>query len=85
MSSTLLTEDSTAVVMLNVMANDAGGNAKSLYSVDDGSSANDLLARDTARSEALSHDVSANGATIWITMDGKIAYDASSWSAAFRA
>ena len=36
---TLLSEDNLAtrgVIKLNVMANDAGGNAKSLYSIDDG-------------------------------------------------
>ena len=47
------TEDS-GVVYLNVMANDLGGNAKTLYSLDDGSSSSDLLIQDTARIESTS-------------------------------
>src|SRR4051812_33008451 len=50
---TLLTEDnlgSRGSFKLNVMANDAGGNAKSLYSIDDGinsaGSNGDLLTQD---------------------------------------
>jgi VCBS repeat-containing protein len=80
-----LTEDSLGFVSLDVMANDLGGNAKTLYSVDDGTGATDLLTRDTARSEAASHDHSLNGASIWIGADGRIGYDASTLSAAFRA
>src|ERR1044072_7546365 len=71
-------------VLLDVMANDLGGNAKSLYSLDDGTnSATDLLQQDTARAEAVSSDYSANGAHIWITADGKVGYDASTLNAAF--
>ena len=76
-----ITEDSHAVI-LDVMGNDLGGNAKTLWSLDDGISAGgirpvDLLIQDTARTEALSSDRSALGATIWITSDGKVGYDVS--------
>src|SRR5439155_291935 len=76
-----ITEDSHAVI-LDVMGNDLGGNAKTLWSLDDGTSAGgirpvDLLIQDTARTEALSSDRSALGATIWITSDGKVGYDVS--------
>ncbi|MBW8856657.1 MAG: VCBS domain-containing protein [Bradyrhizobium sp.] len=85
--STGLTEDSTGTVFLSVTANDAG-NVKSVYSLDDGGSWLDvlqLLWRDTARTEATSSDGSDDGARIWITTDDRVAYDASTWSAAFRA
>ena len=84
-----LTEDSTAVVWLNVMANDLGGAAKVLYSLDDGISAGtapaDLLVKDLGRTEALSTDTSLGGAKIWITSDGKVGYDSGTLSPAFRA
>ncbi len=89
----LITEDST-IVYLDVMANDLGGNAKSLWSLDDGSSGStstkiyapaDLLAQDTARTEAISTDFSAKGAHIWITADGKVGYDTSTFGAAVTA
>lgn len=38
-TGTGLTEDSLGAVYLDVMANDLGGNAKTLYSLDDGTSA----------------------------------------------
>ncbi|WP_232503569.1 beta strand repeat-containing protein [Pseudogulbenkiania sp. NH8B] len=69
------------------MANDLGGAAKTLYSVDDGTnsagitSSTDLLTKDTAYST----DVSAHGARIWITTDGRVGYDASTLSADFKA
>lgn len=69
-----LTEDTSGVFVFDVMANDAGGKAKSLYSVDSGSNENRLLTRDVARSEANTADISALGAKIWITDDGKIGY-----------
>ena len=80
-----LTEDALGLVTLNVMANDLGGAAKSLYSVDDGSATADLLSRDTARNEGASLDHSLNGAHVWITSDGRIGYDASTLSDAFKA
>ena len=74
------TEDSIRI--LDVMGNDLGGAAKTLYSLDDGVSAGgirptDLLLQDMARTEALSADRSALGASIWITLDGKVGYDPS--------
>ena len=85
-AKTGLTEDSVSTVVLDVMANDGGGKNKTLYSIDDGrNSTSDLLVQDTARTEIGSRDRSANGATIWITADGKVAYDASTISADFRA
>jgi VCBS repeat-containing protein len=84
--STGLTEDSTGTVFLSVTANDAG-KVKSLYSIDDGGSWFDvlqLLWRDTGHTEAASSDKSDDGAKMWITTDGRVAYDASTWSAAFR-
>src|SRR5262245_47004480 len=90
---TFLTEDSTNVVYLNVMSNDLGGNAKVLWSLDNGINnsgvmngyiAGDLLTQDTGRVEATSSDTSSNGARIWITSDGKVGYDAGTLSASFR-
>jgi hypothetical protein len=88
-----LTEDSTGIVCLDVMANDLGGNAKTLWSLDNGTSTYvsgdparpaDLLTQDTARTEALTTDTSLNGAKIWITTDGKVKYDSSTWSSTFK-
>ncbi|MCK1711246.1 VCBS domain-containing protein [Bradyrhizobium sp. 143] len=85
-----LTEDNIQPVFFDVMGNDLGGNAKTLFSIDNGInnsgamsgySAADLLTQDTARAEATSGDTSLNGAKIWITADGKVGYDASALSA----
>ncbi|QQN64690.1 VCBS domain-containing protein [Bradyrhizobium diazoefficiens] len=85
-----LTEDNLQPVFFDVMGNDLGGNAKTLFSIDNGIndsgamsgySAADLLTQDTARIEATSSDTSLNGAKIWITADGKVGYDASALSA----
>ena len=79
---------------MSVLANDLGGNAKTLWSLDDSISAMtatktyapaDLLAQDTARAETTSSDTSLNGAKIWITTDGKVGYDANTLSVAFKA
>jgi VCBS repeat-containing protein len=87
-------EDVADVLYLDVMANDLGGNAKILWSLDNGTnnsgamsgySAADLLTQDTVRAEATSSDTSANGARIWITTTGKVGYDAATLSAAFKA
>ena len=92
-AATGITEDSAGVYHLDVMGNDLGGNAKSLWSLDNGVNntgamsgyvAGDLLTQDTARSQAGSSDTSLNGAKIWITADGKVGYDASTLSASFR-
>jgi VCBS repeat-containing protein len=87
-ASTGLTEDdlaSHAPLVLNVMANDAGGNAKSLYSIDDGINSagahGDLLQQDLVGSA----NFSLHGATIKITADGKVSYDASTLDASFVA
>jgi len=93
-SATGITEDSAGVYHLNVMGNDLGGAAKRLWSLDNGVNntgailgyvAGDLLTQDTARSQAATSDTSLNGARIWITTDGKVGYDASTLSTAFRA
>ena len=55
-----LTEDNLTVVYLSVTANDdLGGNAKGLWSVDNGVNAADLLTEDAARTEATSGDTSS--------------------------
>ncbi|OXR30036.1 hypothetical protein PSJE_25050, partial [Pseudomonas jessenii] len=78
----------------DVMSNDLGGNAKTLWSLDNADSFStatkayapaDLLTQDTARAEATSSDTSKNGAKIWITSDGKVGYDAATFSTAFKA
>lgn len=61
----------------DVMANDRGGSAKRLYSLDNGDSTADLLVRDTTAGE----ERSMKGATIWMSTDGHIAYDASALEA----
>ncbi|MDH5552626.1 MAG: cadherin-like domain-containing protein, partial [Nitrosomonas sp.] len=70
-----LTEDSHNTFLLDVMANDLGGNAKSLWSLDD--------ARDFGRNgldDLMIHDAigsintSAMGADISITADGMVSY-----------
>src|SRR4051794_31307460 len=71
------------------MANDSGGAAKSLFSVDDGTSAStsttvyapaDLLTKDASYSSdavgiAQTSDKSALGARIWIGTDGNVHYN----------
>ncbi|WP_166294186.1 Ig-like domain-containing protein [Bradyrhizobium sp. 2S1] len=88
-ASTGLTENSANIVYLDVMGNDLGGNAKTLFSIDNGTSAvgiqTDLLTQDTVRAEATSSDYSMKGAHIWITSDGKVGYDAGTLDPAFRA
>ena len=93
-SSTAITEDLLGVVYLDVMSNDLGGNAKTLWSLDNATSLStatkvyapaDLLIQDTGRVEATSSDTSFNGAKIWITSDGKVGYDAATLSTAFKA
>src|SRR5207302_1706186 len=88
-TSITLTEDNLQAVIFDVMANDLGGNAKTLFSIDNGInnfgamggySAADLLTQDTARAESTTTDTSLNGAKIWITADGKVGYDASALS-----
>ncbi|WP_457266143.1 beta strand repeat-containing protein, partial [Pseudomonas sp. P5_C3] len=87
------TENLLGVVYWDVMSNDLGGNAKTLWSLDNADSLStvtkvyapaDLLTQDTARAEATSSDTSLNGARIWITSDGKVGYDAATFSSAFK-
>ncbi|MBV7515346.1 VCBS domain-containing protein [Pseudomonas sp. PDM25] len=93
-STAAITEDLLGVVYLDVMSNDLGGNAKTLWSLDDATSLStatkiyapaDLLIQDTGRIEATSTDTSFNGAKIWISSDGKVGYDAATLSTAFKA
>ena len=88
------TENLLGVMYWDVMSNDLGGNAKTLWSLDDATSLStatkiyapaDLLIQDTGRIEATSTDTSFNGAKIWITSDGKVGYDAATLSTAFKA
>jgi VCBS repeat-containing protein len=87
LTGTGITEDTLSkIVCLNVMANDLGGNAKKLYSIDDGiendpTPGADLLVKDAAG--AISY--SQGGARISITSDGKISYDTGGWSPEFKA
>ena len=67
--------------VFDVMANDQGGNAKTLYSLDDGSARNDLLVKDNVGVV----ESSRLGASISITADGKVAYNTTSLSAAVKA
>ncbi|AZD14390.1 VCBS domain-containing protein [Pseudomonas chlororaphis] len=93
-SSATITEDLLGIVYLDVMSNDLGGNAKTLWSLDNATSLStatkvyapaDLLIQDTSRVETTSSDTSFNGAKIWITSDGKVGYDAATLSTAFKA
>lgn len=90
-ASTGFTEDSTGIIRVDVTANDLGGAAKSLYSLDNGVSGGglrptDLLTKDTARTEVSSTDTSLNGAKIWIMADGmSVGYDVGTLSSTFRA
>ncbi|PNA13533.1 VCBS domain-containing protein [Pseudomonas sp. FW215-R3] len=88
------TENLLGVVYWDVMSNDLGGSAKTLWSLDNADSLStatktyapaDLLTQDTARAEATSSDTSLNGAKIWITSDGKVGYDAATFTTAFKA
>ncbi|EJM83814.1 VCBS repeat-containing protein, partial [Pseudomonas sp. GM74] len=88
------TDNLLGVVFWDVMSNDLGGNAKTLWSLDNADSFStatktyapaDLLTQDTARAEATSSDTSLNGAKIWITSDGKVGYDAATFTTAFKA
>ncbi|WP_164548673.1 VCBS domain-containing protein [Mesorhizobium sp. M7D.F.Ca.US.005.01.1.1] len=92
-------EDVTGILSLNVLANDLGGAAKQLYSIDNADSLStatktyapaDLLARDTTYSTdssgaAGSTDTSLLGAKIWMASDGTIHYDTASIAAQLQA
>lgn len=79
LEATLLTEDTENIVYLAVMADDLGGKAKVLYSLDDGSSEGGLRPIDLLQADAVgATNYSELGARIWITRDGKVAYDITS-------
>src|SRR5690349_2294989 len=92
--NTGLTEDLLSNnVVLDVLGNDAGGNAKTLWSLDNASSPStatkipapsDLLSQDVGRTATASSDTSFNGARIWIGTDGKVHYDATTLSSSFK-
>lgn len=74
------------VYVLDVMQNDLGGNAKSLWSVDDGINnsgamsgyiAGDLLTQDAPGVTGVAANRSLYGAALHITSDGRVAYDTS--------
>ncbi len=79
-TSTGLNEDSNNIIYLDVMANDLGGKAKALYSLDNADSASATTKKYTP-ADLLTQDVvgvvnlSKYGAEISITADGKIAYN----------
>ena len=75
-----VTEDGLRAT-LDVVGNDLGGATKRLYSLDNGDDERDLLSADPT---SVGGDVSAAGARIWITDDGKVGYDASAVSARFQ-
>ncbi|MFZ9255117.1 MAG: VCBS domain-containing protein, partial [Hylemonella sp.] len=58
-----ISEDQTGIIKLDVMSNDLGGKAKTLYSVDDGVNLSDLLQKDTRSYTGLDGgwELSANG------------------------
>ncbi|RUT92807.1 type I secretion protein, partial [Mesorhizobium sp. USDA-HM6] len=96
-----LTEDLTGVLKLNVLANDSGGAAKTLWSVDDASSSTgtstngntypvDLLTKDVTYTTdtaglAGTSDTSLKGAKIWIGSDGYVHYDTTGVAAQLQA
>ena len=93
-TKTGLTEDSVNTVYLDVMGNDLGGKAKTLWSLDDALSSStstktyapaDLLVQDTGRLMESTQDCSKNGARIWITTDGKVGYNPSTLTDVFKA
>ena len=67
--------EDVGIKIFDVMGNDLGGNAKSLWSIDNTSDdgSGDLVARDIVGA----CEYSELGARIWLTSDGKIAYDTS--------
>ncbi len=92
-SSTPLNYTST-VYQFDVMANDLGGNAKSLWSVDDGINqsgamsgyeAGDLLTQDAPGVTGVAANRSKFGAALSITSNGRVAYDVSTIDAAIAA
>lgn len=73
-------EDNLGVYCLDVMANDQGGNAKTLWSLDDTAADGylDLISSDIGAAS----EFSLNGAKIWID-NGKVRYDTSTLNSSF--
>ncbi|MGB4248560.1 MAG: VCBS domain-containing protein [Pseudohongiellaceae bacterium] len=80
------------IYVLDVMNNDLGGNAKSLWSVDDGVNnsgamsgheAGDLLTQDLPGVTGIAANRSQFGASLSVTADGRIAYDTSTIDAQY--
>ncbi|TAJ35851.1 MAG: hypothetical protein EPO55_24050 [Reyranella sp.] len=77
-TNTGLTEGGGTVI-LDVMGNDLGGAAKSLYSLDDGTSLGGIRPTDLLTKDGVGViQYSAMGAEISITADGKVAYNLTS-------
>ncbi|BCG93589.1 beta strand repeat-containing protein [Mesorhizobium sp. 131-2-1] len=95
----LYSEDAASILILNVLANDLGGAAKTLYSIDDSVSAStatktyapaELLTKDityTTDSAGATGttDTSYLGAKIWIASDGTIHYSTANIDAKLQA
>ncbi len=78
----MITEDG-GTVTLSVMANDLGGKAKTLYSLDDGTENDGLAGSDLLIRDVVGFDNSSkSGALIEITADGKISYSMTAASTA---
>ena len=76
-----ISEDSASVIYLDVMLNDLGGNAKTLYAITAGSESGVVVGNDAwtdliSKDAVGASDASEKGASISI-VDGKIAYDTS--------
>ncbi|WP_217578042.1 VCBS domain-containing protein [Mesorhizobium sp. GbtcB19] len=86
----VLASGSQTIIVLDVMANDSGGNAKSLFSVDDGVSAS-TATKVYAPIDLTTQDVQANGVSAWESIgngvsirinNGKIEMDLTGYLAA---
>ncbi|TPJ40586.1 VCBS domain-containing protein, partial [Mesorhizobium sp. B2-6-5] len=67
----VLASGSQTIIVLDVMANDQGGNAKSLFSVDDGISAS-TATKQYAPIDLTTQDVQATGVSAWESIGGGV-------------
>ncbi|TPL85039.1 adhesin, partial [Mesorhizobium sp. B2-3-12] len=67
----VLASGSQTIIVLDVMANDQGGNAKSLFSVDDGISAS-TATKQYAPVDLTTQDVQATGISAWESIGGGV-------------
>ncbi|RVD58114.1 adhesin [Mesorhizobium sp. M8A.F.Ca.ET.023.02.2.1] len=67
----VLASGSQTIIVLDVMANDQGGNAKSLFSVDDGISAS-TATKQYAPIDLTTQDVQATGISAWESIGGGV-------------